>query len=472
MPVATALLVILTAFGNSTAQEIEATLTVYTQRSEVRVEGRILNEDALSSSQPLVFLSDYAGIRLPHERIRNVKQDGRGWSYDVDLTPMTGPAAMAHVSWLTTSGGILMLADLLPKPRIKNKRRTAKLTLIIHDGSGATLPWTWSSVGTTERWQTEAYIIADTEKAVFFLKFVPVFSRKNADIHTNVRVRIAGDFTFDPLEVSELADEIYRRYEALFRGPLRPFIVALTKLPDGAPLGVWEADTRGTSVTIVSSDMPFKSQSLQRLHEQLRHEMFHLWIPEGVNLTGNYDWFYEGFALYQSLKLGVAVNRLRFEDYLDSLTKAYAIDRRLSGKASLINASKTRWSGDDNSVVYARGMLVAFLCDLAILEASKGKRSTDDIVREVYQKHGDTTTPQDGNAAIMAIMAQRPELVPIIERYVTGAEKLDWAAFLNATGLEATGGILKVVAKPTGRQKKLLDKLGYNNWRKLSSTRK
>ena len=42
-------------------------------------------------------------------------------------------------------------------------------------------------------------------------------------------------------------------------------------------------------------------------------------IPNDVNLSGNYDWFYEGFALYQSLKLAVGLNRIRFEDFLDTL---------------------------------------------------------------------------------------------------------------------------------------------------------
>jgi len=50
-------------------------------------------------------------------------------------------------------------------------------------------------------------------------------------------------------------------------------------------------------------------------------------------------------------------------------------------RMSLIEASKNRWGGA-NTQVYARGMLVAFLCDLALLETSKGKISTDDLVRD------------------------------------------------------------------------------------------
>ena len=192
-----------------------------------------------------------------------------------------------------------------------------------------------------------------------------------------------------------------------------------------------------------------------------------------MNLTGNYDWFYEGFALYQSLKMGVAVNRIRFDDYLETLSRAYAIDARQSNKTSMIESSRNRWNGS-NTDVYARGMLVAFLCDVAMLDASKGKRSTTDLLREVYWKHGGSAKPEDGNAAILTLMKRYPELTPIAGRYVTGAEKLEWAELIKAAGFDADAksGRLSVSAKPSGRQKDLLDKLGYNNWRKLANEKR
>jgi len=200
--------------------------------------------------------------------------------------------------------------------------------------------------------------------------------------------------------------------------------------------------------------------------------MFHLWIPEGVNLTGNYDWFYEGFAVYQSLKLGIAVNRIRFDDYLDTLSRAYDVERRLGGKLSLIEVSKNRWAGDNNTVVYARGMLVAFLCDLALMNASKGKTSTDDIVRDVYRRHSGNAPAADGNASVISILKQHRELVPIVDDHVSGTKQIDWSALIATAGLQAEtisgATALKVVQRPSRSQKRLLDKLGYNNWRKLT----
>ena len=55
-------------------------------------------------------------------------------------------------------------------------------------------------------------------------------------------------------------------------------------------------------------------------------------------------------------------------------------------------------------------------------------------------------------------------------RAITGADKFEWSALLAAAGIEVVTAnstpALRVVAKPSGRQKDLLDKLGYNNWRK------
>lgn len=446
----TGLLLFLLAFGAVRAQDIEVTVRPDSDRSLVHIQWR--ERPMRDERSPLTFLSSYAGIGLPNERIVNVRRDRDWWSYDVDLTPPKARTAGAHISWLTTEGGILMLGDLLPQP-------TSGRSVHIMLNRGDDLEY-------------EVMAFANAANAVLILGK----NWKQEQIVTGTAMlgtQLLGQWQFGDADFGSLAAEIFGHQAGTF-GSLpagKHYQIALAKLPAVAN-GVWEGDTRGTNVTIVSSDMPFKSQSLQRLHEQLRHEMFHLWIPEGVNLTGNYDWFYEGFALYQSLKLGVAVNRLRFDDYLDSLSQAYAIDQRLWGKLSLTDSSKTRWSGDNNSIIYARGMLVAFLCDLAMLKASKGKRSTDDIVREVYQKHSGKAAPQDGTAAVMAIMKQRPELAPIVDHYVTGKEKLDWTPFLNAAGLDSSGRVLTVTAKPNGRQKKLLDKLGYNNWRKLSTTRK
>jgi predicted metalloprotease with PDZ domain len=226
---------------------------------------------------------------------------------------------------------------------------------------------------------------------------------------------------------------------------------------------------------ILSSDMPFKTLSLQRLHEQMRHEIFHLWIPNNLALTGNYDWFYEGFTVYQALRTGLAKNQIRFEDFLDTLAQAYHLDNFQSRKVSLIESSKNRWSGA-RSQVYARGMVVAFLCDLSILKLSRGKRSINDVFKEIYQKHRVPNESTYGNAAILKILKNYSELNLIIGNYVEGAENINWKTNLETVGIEAKeeNSFIKLNLKKklSGKQKDLLDKLGYNNWRKISEKSK
>ena len=286
-----------------------------------------------------------------------------------------------------------------------------------------------------------------------------------------VDLLIRGEWNFTDEDLAQMAGEVFGEYRKnLGSEPAEKMQIVISRFPSGAAHGTWQAETRGNNVLILSGDMPFKTQSLQRLHEQLRHEIFHLWLPNGVNLTGNYDWFYEGFALYQSLKTGALVGRIRFEDFLDTLSRAYNIDKAQSRRMPLVNASQNRWSGTGTQV-YARGMLVAFLADIALLQRSGGKRSVADIFTAVYRAHRAPAAETDGNAAVLAEMLRHPELSTIAQRYINGAQNIDWTAELAAAGLEAAGErftTLKTREKLNGRHKALLDKLGYNTWRKFA----
>lgn len=460
--------VLLQSSSKCAAQDTEVTLRVQSDNSVIHVEGKFL-KDRSSPSQPLIFLSDYGGIHLSPDRISNVKHSGKSWSYDVNVAPTKNPSAAAHVSWFTKGNGILMLADLLPQQSL-DPRQTAKVFVVESPISFSYLPW----IATSEKkLEDGSYAVRETEKAVFFLGFDSFYKIDTPSRYEGPGLHTADIFQPTPSDALNVADEVYREYRGLFRATRPNVEIGIANLPGQRSQGSWEASTRGKTITVITSETVFKSQALQQLHEQLRHEMFHLWIPEGVNLTGNYDWFYEGFAVYQSLKLGVAVNRIRFDDYLDTLSRAYDIDRRLGGKLSLIDASKNRWSADNNTVVYSRGMLVAFLCDLALMDVSKGKRSTDDIVREVYLRHSGQAPEKDGNEAVISILKEHRELTPIVDAYVSGAREFEWTDLIRTAGLQADtkSGVtaLTVIPKPSGRQKRLLDKLGYNNWRKLSS---
>ena len=480
-----ALLLILQFFNNAAGQEIEILIRLGPNGLPLAdVTGKFDPNGAPKSVRNLSFARSEAGVENLASRISEVRALDSGgsniglrklmggeylaekpiaaWSYVVELSPAKPHGATAHVSWVEGDTGVLMLDDLLPHEVTKIQ----KMDIGVPPG--------WSALASASIMQMGSP--ADGSRTMV----IPIGKgwRERAITFGNagIKLRISGEWLFTDEEAEAIAGEIFQHYRELFDSEPSPTSqIVIAKLQGSSGPGSWEAETRGRTIMIISGDMNFRTQSIQRLHEQLRHEMFHLWLPNGVNLKGNYDWFYEGFALYQSLKTGVVLNRIRFDDFLETLSRAYEIDVSIAQKRSLIDASAKRWS-DGDTQVYARGMIVAFLCDLALLDKSGGKRGVAEIEREIFQKYKAPAMEADGNEAVLSILREHAELLPLLDKYVTGADPIDWTAQLRLAGIESTGEgrhtNLKVVAKPAGRQKTLLDKLGYNSWRKLAGSSK
>jgi hypothetical protein len=454
----------------ASAQSVEVRITISeSTASMVQISGNIRDQ----KTRNLSFVRSVGGFDKLGERVSAMVLKDRGgkivpyqtpipgefvadaditeFSYILDLSPHKQQLAAAHVSWIANSVGVLMPDDMMP--RFSFDKPMFDLSL--------NLPTDWKSTFTAGK-------LLDVQNAVFYIG-KSLAPRTVTVGKASFNIVKPGDWQFSDKDLEEAISEIARDYERVFANSPHVFTVALLKFPNSTQPGQWQAETRGRNITIVSSDMAFKTQSIQRLHEQLRHEMFHLWIPNGVNLSGKYDWFYEGFALYQSLKTALALNRIRFDDFLDTLSRAQAIDARQTNRLSLIDASNKRWANAD-TYIYARGMVTAFLFDIQMLNASKGKRSVENLIHELYSKHRFPAEQTEGNSAILAIAGQYPELGTVVERYVNGDGKFDWQAELSLAGLEAKPA-LSVIAKPNGRQKDLLDRLGYNNWKRSSPTK-
>jgi uncharacterized ubiquitin-like protein YukD len=76
---------------------------------------------------------------------------------------------------------------------------------------------------------------------------------------------------------------------------------------------------------------------------------------------------------------------------------------------------------------------------------------------------------------ILKTLNNYSELNLIIANYVQGTENINWKTDLESVGIEEeekSSIKLNVKTKLSGKQKDLLDKLGYNNWRKISEKSK
>lgn len=478
--------VILQFFTNAGAQDIEASISFDAAKANlVRVEGEFTWPRDAKPTRNLSFVQEYAGIKGLGERVSNLElkaadgtpvkyrriQPGEyladadfiSWAYTMDLTPQKDPTAAAHVSWVGSNAGVLFIGDIVPVG-------TSNAVFV----GIKSFPSGWAA-------QSDFIHIPKRLPDLFYDRSNVVYlgttlrnTLRSAAGQSNVL--LSGVWKFSDPDFATGAKTIFDEYQLRLEPPTKgwgppsraSFTAAILKYPLLDTPGNYEADTRGNTITIISSDMPFESQSKQRLAEILRHEMFHLWFPNGVNLKGQYDWFYEGFAVYEAEKLGVAMGQIRFDDLVSTIERGLYIDRVQSRRQSLIDAGKNRFGGA-GQYMYARGMLVAFLCDVAMLDASKGKQSIENLLRDLYAKHAPPAAEADAEKTVLDALRSHKELQAIVDSYILGSGVIDPVPAMSTVGLEWTSGQngLRVAAKLSGRQKTILDKLGYNSWRKL-----
>ena len=177
-----------------------------------------------------------------------------------------------------------------------------------------------------------------------------------------------------------------------------------------------------------------RKQWLIRLGILLSHELFHLWVPNSLTLAGDYDWFFEGFTLYLALLTDVRLGLISFDDYLETIGRVYR-SYLLSPDAdrlSLIEASERRWTSSP-SLVYDKGLLVAFIYDLMIRSRTNCKSSLSDVYRELFRSQ--STGQGNANETIIRLLSERAEMGAFVKEHVEGRGKLDFDSQFSSYGL-------------------------------------
>lgn len=440
--------------------------------ARVRVEGR--RGEALTAWSIRNFYGSAAGLAERVENFQLFGEDGAAvavrklapgefsaavpasrFAYDFKLDPPAFVSDSSHVSWLTADRGLLMLADLLPVPL-----KSVKVELSIPAG------WQLSTAET--RNASGAFEVADAERAVFAVGKELRERRGRAGALTFTLVT-AGDWAFTQEEAADSVAEILKIHQVTAGGsPRQSPTVVLLPLPQASAAGnLWSAETRGSTVVLVSGRLPSKFAAKAQLDGALTHELFHLWVPNGLALEGEYDWFYEGFTNYVALRAGMKRGQLTFQDYLSALGNAYDSYRRARGprEVSLPEASQRRFAGS-GALVYHKGMLVALLYDLTLMRQTGGKNSLADVYRELFRRHARGNPAADGNSAVVKILGSTGDMRPFVERYVEGGTELTLPPLIEPFGLRVEPGGARthvgVSDSLDSAQRELLRKLGYN----------
>ena len=376
------------------------------------------------------------------------------FAYDLKLDPPAFINDAPHISWLTSERGLLMPGDILPLPLDNVKLELA-------------LPAGWS-VSTVEEGKTAGtFDLADAERAVFAVGRDLRESRGRAG-GMSFTLAAAGDWAFPDAEAADSAEEILKIHSETFgAAPRQRALIVLFPLPQVAAGNLWGAETRGATTILLSGRLPSKLAARAQLDGALTHELFHLWVPNGLSLEGEYAWFYEGFTNYMALRAGMRRGQLTFNDYLNALGSAYDSYRAARGtkEASLIEASGRRWTGSAQ-LVYHKGLLVAFLYDLALMRETGGRNSLGALYRELFRRYGRGEKPADGNGALVANLGAAAGMSVFVERYVVGADEIILPALIQEFGLRVEPGgartHVSVAAPLDSTQRELLRKLGYN----------
>lgn len=181
----------------------------------------------------------------------------------------------------------------------------------------------------------------------------------------------------------------------------------------------------------------------------LCHEYFHTW--NGKNLRpvalGPFDyearndtpslWIAEGLTHYYTELLLTRAGLATHGEYLRSLSSFIGGFQRQRGSGiSLSEASMRTWEPGPHPVSYrSGGVAVGFLLDQQIRQATSGRASLDEVMREAYRHYsGDRGYTEEQFEAVASQVAGI-DLSDFFRRSLRSSEALDFAAALRFYGL-------------------------------------
>ena len=457
--------------GHSQALTVRISIVSLAEPARVKVEG-----DYAQGSSVWSFRNAYGRVAGLAERIHSlsladqnganveVRKVGPGefkagrsatqFTYEISLGQPSNPADAAHISGLNDQYGYLMLADLLPL------LPTTGLQVEFQ------LPTAWRIASSAIASPRGGYDLPDAANAVFFLGRDLKEKRKRVGATEFVLVT-AGEWPFAGDAVTEIAAKIindHRKHTGF--APNGRIVLMLAPFPGSFGSERWSAETRGSNVVLLLGRNSRPKPLLGQLSVVLSHELFHVWVPNALSLDGDYDWFFEGFTLYQALRCAVRLGFIDFQEYLDTLGRVY--DSYLAtgerDTLSLVEASRRRWTSG-SSLVYDKGMLVAFLYDLKLREASKSRRSLDVVYRELFRRFVPIVKPVDGNASLTALLIEEDGDDQFTRRYIQIPGLIDLERVLPNYGIQVrnSGHQKRLLVSETLNpgQRTLLESLGY-----------
>jgi len=460
------------SFSTANAQTVTARISVIsTNPARIRVSAE-LNR----AIRTISFRQTYAGILGLGERIQSLQAFGGNGSaltthtmgagefradeafarfgYEVDLAPPSRPSQMSHVSWLDPDKGLLLMADLLPQRF--DGASSSKAQLTIEPPPGWSVRGNLSSDGST-------YVLNDPDSAIFLLSR-SIHEKQQRVSSINVSVLLSGEWPVSENEVLKSTTRILKEYLRVTKFALKDdAFLFLVPYAGGAGPDNWTSETRGSAVVLLLGKNSSPRRVLARLEVVLSHELFHLWVPNSLKLPGAYDWFFEGFTIYQALRTDLRLGFISFDGYLETLAHvADSYGAAGSDSLSLLDASEQRWTTSAQTV-YEQGMLVAFLYDLTLRKQTGCEASLEDVYPKLFRPA--SAGQASGNEIIIKLLTEPDDLKTFARDYLERPAKINLDEILSSYGIVQASGSGPTKWTPaanlTQAQRKLLGCLGY-----------
>jgi len=398
-----------------------------------------------------------SGIELPVRKIASgefrVEGLAEHLTYVVTILPLR-PGDFAHVSWLTSDHGLLLLSDLLPEALLKQSGVSIKFDL----------PAGWRVGSVSDASNNESYRIDDLEKAAFLVAAdLRVVSKLVRDMP--LKLVIDGRWNVEDEEVLQAAGKVLDYYFELTRFKLfRPSAVLVSPLPPSASTALWKAETRGSTVVLLMNPQAQIKNWSGQLGVIFTHEIFHFWVPNALALSGDYDWFFEGFTLYTALQAALDLKLITFKEFLDTLSRVYDSYLSYSDDQTLLEASERRWTSS-TPIIYDKGMLVAFLYDLTLRNESGGESTLAACYPSVLRVG--VGKPADANDVIIGLLGSSAATRNFSQTYIESRSRVELEKILPSFGLEVNSqgnrSQLKLSKELTANQRKLWRSIGYRS---------
>jgi predicted metalloprotease with PDZ domain len=459
----------LTSSQNLTAQTLTAKIAVPVSSSEIRVQ-----VEFPAGVQSWSFRNSYAGAIGLGYRIKDFRGSANGlvrnvtggefraderikdFSYAVNLNPANHESDLVHISWLTADYGFLMLSDLLPQflGELKLEDQDVQVEL--------ELPAGWTSSSALNSTELNRYQTREPENAVFLVgRDIRVAGKSLAGVELGIAT--GGVMPFKSSDAMDVAARVVKKYTALTKYPLQRRSVILAAPFPLAQTAQWRAETRGSSTILILNPRARQKNWVGQLGVIFTHELLHFWVPNSLRLKGDYDWFFEGFTLYEALLAAVDLKLITFREYLATLSRVYDSYLAHSDNLSLLEASERRWTGN-GSFVYDKGMLVAFMYDLIVRQESRGNSGLADRYPALFTSAGEAANAND---AIIGLLGSSPATQGFIKSYIEGRQPISLERFLPTYGLQldsrGSNSHLFVNKELNAEQKEVLRSLGYKH---------